>query len=433
MMTLLVSLVGLIAIGVPIGFVLAASALLFLATETPVPLTILPQRLLSGINEFTLMSIPLFILAGNLMNATGITERLVAFAALLLRNVYAGLAQANVAASMVFGGVSGVAAADVAAVGTVMIPAMERHGYKREYATAVTLAGSLMGIVIPPSVPFIIYGVQAEESIGALFAAGVVPGLLIGFTLMALNVVLLKRAGFANTVVAVGTTRRAVMRSFVGAFVALVMPVIVIGGIVGGVFTPTEASGVAVAYALMVGTLVFRTLTPSRLIQVLRDTARTSAIVMIIVVASSALNYVLAYSRIPALVTESLLGLTTDRTVFILLVVALLMVIGLPLDPVPGLIIMTPVLLPAAKAYGIDPIHFGVVMVMTLALGLITPPVGASLFVAAAISGVSLGRMSRAVLPFLLALLCLTLVIALFPEISMTLPRLFAEGQGGVP
>ena len=433
MTTLIWSTVVFIAIGVPIGFVLAAAGLLFLATETPVPLTIVAQRLFSGLNEFTLMSIPLFILAGNLMNATGITERLIAFAALLMHRIYGGLAQANVVASMVFGGVSGVASADVAAIGTVMIPAMERHGYKREYATSVTLAGSLMGNLIPPSIPFVIYGVQAEQSIGSLFAAGIVPGVLIGFTLMALNVVLLKRAGFKNQPLVVAATPRVLARSFGSAIVAMVMPLVVIGGIVGGIFTPTEASGVAAFYALVVGGIVFRTLTVAKLMDVLRETARTSAVVMLIVVASSVLNYALAYSRIPTIATEGLLGLTTDPVVFTLIVMAILLIVGLPLDPVPGLIIMTPVLLAAATAYGIDPVHFGVIMVMTLALGLITPPVGASLFVAAAISGVSLGRMSRGVLPFLFGLLVLTVFIALFPDISMTLPRLIAPGRGAVP
>lgn len=429
MITLISSFFALLAVGVPIALVLAGTSLLYIVVVTDVPLTIVPQRLFVGTDDFTLVAIPLFILAGFLMNETGITARLVYFASLLLRRVYAALAQTNVVVSMVFGGITGVGAADVAAVGTVMIPAMEKEGYEREYATAITLASSLMGPIIPPSIPLIIYGIQSETSIGALFLAGAIPGVLIGLTLIVLNVVLLKRRGFdARRVQPARPSGKELSGALVGALVGLMMPVVIIGGIVGGVFTPTEAAGVAVGYALLAGFVFFRTLNLVRLAKAVVEAAITSAVVMLIVVTSVLLNWVLAFSQLPTKVADLFLGLTSNTAVFLLIVIVLLMIIGMPLDPVPGLIIMTPVLLPSALNYGIDPVHFGVVIVMTLVIGMLTPPVGGSLFVASAISKISIVRLSWVVLPFLGGLLLLTLVLAYVPIISLWLPRAFGPG-----
>lgn len=421
------ALVGLMGAGLPIAFAMIGTSLIYVAVATDVPMTIIAQRMFAGLDDFTLMAIPLFVFAGYLMNETGITDRLITFAGILLRRVYGGLAQANILTSMLFGGVSGVAAADVAAVGTVMIPSMERDGYDRGQATGITLASSLMGPVIPPSIPFLIYGVQSERSIGALFLAGAIPGILIGLCLMVLTHVLLRRRGFvsAQSKLPPATLRQG-LRAMGAALVALVMPVVIIGGIVGGVFTPTEAAGVAVGYALLTGVVFFRQLNPARFVTVCVRSAMTSTIVMMILVGSMALNWVLAHSRTPAIVADAFLGLTDSPAIFLLLVIVLLLLIGMPLDPVPGLMIMTPVLLPAALEFGVDPIHFGVVMVMTLVLGLITPPVGASLFVATAVSNLSIERLSIAVLPYLGILLLLTLVIAYVPAISLWLPSLFA-------
>ena len=421
------SFLALLAMGVPIALVLIGTALVYILFATDVPLTIVAQRMFVGLDDFTLMSIPLFIFAGYLMNATGITDRLIEFASILLRKVYGGLSHANVLVSMAFGGVSGVAAADVAAVGTVMIPSMKREGYDHGYATGITLSSSLMGPVIPPSVPFIIYGVQAETSIGALFLAGAVPGIMIGLVLMVQGHVMLKRSGFTNPrSTTPPPTWQQVLRAFGSALVAIMMPLVIIGGIVGGVFTPTEAAGIAVIYALLSGLVFFRTLTVRAFAKVCLQGATISSVVMLILAGSVGLNWVLAYARVPQTIANAFLSFTDSPVIFLLLVVILLMIVGMPLDPVPGLIIMTPVLLPAALEFGVDPIHFGVIMVMTLVLGLITPPVGASLFVATAITRIPIERMSVIVIPFLTTLLLLTLLVTFMPQLSLWLPSVIS-------
>ncbi len=421
------SFLALLAMGVPIALVLIGTAVIYILFATDVPLTIVAQRMFVGLDDFTLMSIPLFIFAGYLMNATGITDRLIEFASILLRRVYGGLSHANVLVSMAFGGVSGVAAADVAAVGTVMIPSMKREGYDHGYATGITLSSSLMGPVIPPSVPFIIYGVQAETSIGALFLAGAVPGIMIGLVLMVQGHVMLKRSGFTNPrSTAPPPTWQQVLRAFGSALVAIMMPLVIIGGIVGGIFTPTEAAGIAVIYALLSGLVFFRTLTVRAFAKVCLQGATISSVVMLILAGSVGLNWVLAYARIPQTVADAFLSFTDSPVIFLLLVVILLMIVGMPLDPVPGLIIMTPVLLPAALEFGVDPIHFGVIMVMTLVLGLITPPVGASLFVATAITRIPIERLSVIVIPFLTTLFILTLLVTFVPALSLWLPSVIS-------
>lgn len=421
------SFITLLAVGAPIFLALIGTALIYIAFATDVPLTIVAQRMFVGLDDFTLMSIPLFIFAGYLMNATGLSDQLVRFASILLRRVYAGLSHANVMTSMVFGGVSGVAAADVAATGTVLIPAMERQGYSRGYATGITMASSLMGPIIPPSIPFIIYGVQSETSIGALFLAGAIPGILIGVVLIVYGHITLKRRGFQST------TRnepmpswRELRKALMSAAVALMMPIIIIGGIVGGVFTPTEAAGIAVIYSLLAGFVVFRTLTMRKFVDVCVKAGVISTVVMLILAGSVGLNWVLSYARIPTTVADVFLSISSNQVVFLLLVVVLLMLVGIPLDPVPGLMIMTPVLLPAALEFGVDPIHFGVVMTMTLVLGMITPGLGAVLFVATAITKIPIERLSIIALPFVAVLFGLTLVIVFVPQISLWLPSMLS-------
>lgn len=418
MSAMLYGFVGLMSIGVPLAVVIIGSGALYIMLATPVPLSIVAQRLFAGMDDFTLMAIPLFVLAGFLMNEVGLTERLVSLARILLRRVYGGLAQVAVLVSMLFGGVSGAASADLAAVGITMIPEMERDGYKREFATATITTATLMGAVIPPSIPFIIYGVQANTSIGKLFLAGIIPGIGIGLSVMIVNYVVLKRQGFVNPKLTQEQDRKGKMLvlSIRDALIALLMPVVIIGGILGGIFTPTEAAAVAVLYALVVGAVVFRTLNVRKLFEVLKSSMIMTTVVMIIVVASSVLNWALAYSQLPQLVSEFMLSVTNDTTVFLLIVLVLMLVIGMPLDPVPAIIIVTPVLLPAALSFGVDPVHFGVVMVLALTLGLATPPVGASLFVAMSISKLSMAKLSIAMIPFLVALLLLTVVVTLVPQ-----------------
>lgn len=415
---LLGGFVGLMSLGVPLAIVIIGAGTLYIMFATPVPLSIVAQRLFAGMDDFTLMAIPLFVLAGYLMNEVGLTERLVTMARMLLRRVYGGLAQVAVLVSMLFGGVSGAASADLAAVGITMIPEMERDGYKREFSTATITTASLMGAVIPPSIPFIIYGVQSETSIGKLFIAGIIPGIGIGICVMIVNYILLKRQGFVTPKLTEEQDRKgkALVLSIRDALIAVLMPIVIIGGILGGIFTPTEAAAIAVLYALIVGVFVFRTLSIRKMIEVLKSSMIMTAVVMIIVVASAVLNWTLAYSQLPQAVAQFLLSVTNNQTVFLLIVLVLLLIIGMPLDPVPAIIIVTPVLLPAALSFGVDPVHFGVVMVLGLTLGLATPPVGASLFVAMSISKVSMAKLSIAIIPFLIALLILTVLVTLVPQ-----------------
>jgi tripartite ATP-independent transporter DctM subunit len=415
---LLGGFVGMMSLGVPLAIVIIGAGTLYILFATEVPLSIVAQRLFAGMDDFTLMAIPLFVLAGYLMNEVGLTERLIVLVRLLLRRVYAGLAQVAVLVSMLFGGVSGAAAADLAAVGITMIPQMERDGYKRSFSTATITTASLMGAVIPPSIPFIIYGVQSQTSIGKLFLAGIIPGIGIGIAVMITNYILLKRQGFVTPKLTAEQDLRgkALAVSVRDALIAVLMPVVIIGGILGGVFTPTEAAAVAVLYALVVGVFVFRTLSVTKIMSVLRSSVIMTAVVMIIVVSSSVLNWALAYSQLPQLVAQFLLSITNSQVVFLLIVLVLLLIIGMPLDPVPAIIIVTPVLLPAALSFGVDPVHFGVVMVLALTLGLATPPVGASLFVAMSISKVSMARLSVAIIPFLIALLILTVIVTFVPQ-----------------
>lgn len=415
---LLGGFVGLMALGVPLALVIIGAGLIYLVFATGVPLSVVGQRLFAGLDDFTLMAIPLFVFAGYLMNEVGITERLVVFARHVFRRVYGALAQVSVFVSMVFGGASGAAAADLAAVGIPMIPQMEKDGYRREFATASITTSSLMGAVIPPSIPLIIYGVQAETSIGRLFIAGLIPGIGIGLVVAVTNYVVLKRQRFVARSYSsdeVLTGKRLAIATK-DAAIAVGMPVIIIGGILLGVVTPTEAAALAVLYSLVVGFFVFRTLDIKRLFKVLKPSVVMSSVIMLIVAGSGVLNWALAYSLVPRLVTEFLLAFTSSPAVFMIIVIVLLLLLGIPLDPVPAIIVVTPILLPAALSFGIDPVHFGVVVVLALTIGLATPGVGASLFVAMSISGLSMARLSKAMVPFLAALLVLTVLIAFVPE-----------------
>lgn len=417
-MYLLGGFIGLMSVGVPLALVIIGSGLLYILVATNVPLSIIGQRLFVALDDFTLMAIPLFVLAGYLMNEVGLTERLVEFVRYLLRKVYGALAQVSVLVSMAFGGVSGAAAADLAAVGIPMIPQMEKNGYRREFATATITTSSLMGAVLPPSIPFIIYGVQAETSIGQLFIAGLIPGIGIGLVVMVVNYIMLKRQKFVQVPLTPDEMLSGKRLAFAAkdATIALLMPVIIIGGILFGVVTPTEAAAVAVLYSLVVGFFVFRTLDFRKIVKVLRSSVLMSTVIMLIVAGSGVLNWALAYSLVPRMVAEALLSVTTSAAVFMIIVIVLLLIVGMPLDPVPAIIVTTPILLPAAIGFGIDPVHFGVVVVMVLTIGLATPPVGASLFVAMSISRVSMAQLSKAILPFLAALLAFTVLIAFVPE-----------------
>lgn len=418
---------GLLAVGVPIAFVLAGSATLYIVVIGGIPLSTIPQRLFAGLDQFVLMSIPFFILAGFLMNAAGLTERLIQFADYLVGKWRAGLAQANVVTSLFFGGITGAATADVAAIGPIMIPAMVKQGYSREIATAVTVASSIVGPLLPPSIPLLVYGISSGASIGSLFLAGVMPGLVAGFALLVLNRFLFRHMAPSRGVAGNGTR----LEYFVGfwkslrvALIALAMPVIIVGGVVGGVFTPTESAVAAVVYAGVVG-MAMRTIDLKVLATLVTSAAILSSTIMLIVAGANLLGWVLAFERIPQAIASLFLEMTDNRWVFLAIVVVILLIVGLFLETSGAIVILTPVLLPAALAYGFDAVHFGIVMVFGLVIGLITPPVGLCLFVGCSVGNVQLHRLAAAVMPYTAVITLVYIVFVFWPDASLWLPNLF--------
>ena len=420
---------GLLFLGVPIAFVLAIAATVYLTTVGALPLSAIPQRFFAGLDQFVLMSIPFFILSGALMNEAKLTGKLVQFANHLVGRWRGGLAQVNILTSMFFGGITGAATADVAAIGPILIPAMEKQGYSREFATAVTVAGSLCGPLIPPSIPMLVYGVSSGTSIGALFLAGATPGVAVGLALLALNRFLLRNKPVQDAPVEGATwtvRRRDFIASFRLALVALLMPLIIVGGVVGGVTTPTEASVVAVLYAAVVG-FSTRQLSFRVMWKMIGAAALMSATIMLIVAAANLLGWVLAFEQVPQAVASAFLALTDKGWVFLLLVVVLLLIVGLFLETSGAIIILTPVLFPAAKAYGYDGVHFGVVMVFGLVIGLMTPPVGLCLFIGSSIGRVTVMQLTRALIPFIAVILLVYLVFVFVPIASIWLPNLLMK------
>lgn len=431
MLTLFGWFLGLLAIGLPVALVLGGTAIVYMTMVADLPLRIVPQRMFAGLDKFILMSIPFFVLAGFLMNEAQLTDRLIRFANLLVGRWRGGLAQVNVVTSMFFGGITGAATADTAAIGTILIPAMEKEGYRSDFAAAVTVSSSIVGPLIPPSIPMLVYGIASNASIGALFLAGLTPGVVVGLALLALNRRLLRNftptaASFDSTAVdGVGARLREVVQTVRTALIALVMPVIIVGGIVGGVFTPTESSAVAVVYALVVG-LAMGTLTGRSIARTMTTAVVLTAAIMLIIANANLLGWVLAIEQIPQTVSAGFLSLTESRTVFLLIVVVLLLVIGLFLETSGAIIILVPVLLPAATQYGIDTVHFGVVLVFGLVIGLITPPVGLCLFIGSSIARVPVHTLSRALIPFLAVLIAVYLFFVFVPAASLWLPRLLS-------
>lgn len=430
-MSLLGSLfAALLILAVPIAFALGIAATAYLAIVHGMALSAVPQRIFAGLDQFVLMSIPFYILAGFVMNEVQLTQRLVQFAEFLVGRWKGGLAQVTVVTSMFFGGISGAAAAEAAAIGSILIPAMTRAGYKRDFATAVTVCASIVGPLIPPSIPMLVYGVSSGASIGALFLAGVAPGIAVGVGMLVLNRFLarnfpLPAASLADAPPGAGGTSSAVAfwKSLRSALLALAMPVIILSGVVGGIFTPTESSVAAVVYAVTVG-LLLRTLSLASFGRLLVSTAIISSTVMFIIANANLVGWVMAFEQIPQAIAQLFLSLTENRYVFLLLVAILLLIVGLFLETSGAIIILTPVLLPAAQAYGIDPVHFGVVIVFGLVIGLVTPPVGLCLFVGCSIGQVSLQQLVRATLPYLALFVALYMVFLFVPAASLWLPSI---------
>ena len=414
-------LLGLLALNVPVATAFGLTAAVYLALRTDIPLTLIPQQMYGGTDSTVLQAVPLFLLAGALMDKGGISRRLVHFANILVGWITGGLAMVSVLASMFFAGISGSAAADSAAIGSVMIPAMRQKGYATDFAAALIACAGTIGTMIPPSIPMIIYGVATGASIGALFIAGAVPGILMGLALMAHSYLVSRRRGYAG--LAFPGAREAWL-SFREAILTLLMPVIIVGGILGGVFTPTEAAAVAVFYSLVLGGLIYRELDWRDLPGILVSTGVGTGIVMFIIATSTVYGWILAREGIPLQLASAFTRLSDTPWVFLLLANLLLLLVGTVMETVPSIIIFAPVLLPLVGRLGIDPVFFGVIMVVNLSMGLASPPSGATLFVSTAIAQEPLDRVCRAVWPLFFTMVAILLLITFVPPLVMFLPRL---------
>jgi C4-dicarboxylate transporter DctM subunit len=424
MALLVVILFACIIIGVPISFSLGAASLVRVL-NIDIPLTVVPQRLFVSLDIFVLLSIPLFILAGLVMNEGGLTQRLVKLSQLIIGRIPGGLAHVNVVTSMFFGGISGAAVADASAIGAIMIPAMKEDGYSPEFSAAVTAASSTVGPIIPPSIPMLVLGVISGVSIGALFLAGAIPGILIGLGMIGLNMVLLrKRFGAIKKTGIQKITFQEAIITIKDGVLAIIMPLIIVGGIVFGVFTPTESAVVAVIYSFFIGGFIYRKIELRRIPHLLLRSAILSSAVMFVIAAAGLLAWLIAFAQIPQMIANLFLAITSNKNVFLFLVAILLIFIGFFMGPTPALIILAPVLMPAALSYDLQIVHFGAFIVIGLVIGLITPPVGSVLFITCGIAKISLLRLTRAIIPFLLFEIAILLLVAYIPSLSLWLPKI---------
>jgi len=420
-MVYLILIVGL-AIGLPIAFSIVAALFYFMATAGfPYSIQSVATQMFSGISAYALLAIPLFILAGELMNESGITVRIIAFSKVLVGRVRGGLAHVNIWASVIFAGLSGSAVADTSALGRVFIPEMEKEGYPRDFAAALTAASSVIGPIIPPSIPVIIYAlIVSGASVPALFIAGIVPGLLLAFFLS--GYVMIFAGKYEKKSVAMPKKEK--WTTLIDGIIPLLMPVFVVGSILLGIVTPTEAAAFAVAYALFVGMVIFRNISWRDLPNIFSRTMVDSAVIMVIIAAVSAANWLLTYNRIPNMLTDLVLTYINTQWTFLLAVIVLFLVVGLFLEGIAAMLVLVPILYPIATSLGVDPTHFGIIVIFNLMIGLITPPMGLCLFVADSIAKVGLGRLSMQVLPLFLVELLVLLIITFVPVTVTGLPRL---------
>jgi tripartite ATP-independent transporter DctM subunit len=410
-------------VGLPVFFgLLAAPGLLLWLNGQERDIGLLYRNVYNGIDSFPLMAIPFFMLAGELMNRGGITGRLVEFSQAMLGHLRGGLAHVNILSSMLFAGLSGSAVADTSALGSMLIPAMEKQGYSRRFAAAITAASSVIGPIIPPSGIMIIYAYVMGESVAALFLAGIVPGILVGLGLMITVKFMADRYDFTVASNKYSWNERG--QASLKAFFPLLTPIIILGGILGGVFTPTEAAAVAVGYATFIGLFVLKTLRITDLQNVLTKAAMTSSVVLLLVGAAMAFKTVVSLSHAPEILAVYIVSLSNNPLVLLFLINILLFIVGMFLDAGPAIIILGPILGPIFVSLGVDPIHFAIIMSVNLTVGLATPPMGLVLFVASSVSGERVEAIARAIIPFLLVEILVIFLITYVPAISMTIPRL---------
>jgi len=411
-------------IGMPIAFSLGVTTLAGVLLLEDIPMAILPQKMFTGVDFFSLVAIPFFILAGELMNHGKITDSLIAFAQQIVGRWRGGLAHVNIVSAMFFSGITGSAVADASALGAIMIPAMEKEKYDRRFASAVVAAAAVMGPIIPPSIIMVVYAlVDGNVSIGALFMAGYIPGILIGGLQMVTAYIIASRRNYPR--LNEPFSLPVFLKRFKDALLPLLMPVIIMGGILGGVFTPTEAAAVACLYAFLVGFFVFKTLEIRTLPKLLHNTVVTTAMVFLIFCMGQVLVALLTINQVPQKITELMLSVSSNPLFFLLLVNILLLIVGCFIESGVAIIVLVPILAPVALKLGIDPLHFATVVVVNLCLGLLTPPMGVVLFVVCGIAKITLEEITKAVWPFMLAILIILFLITYIPSLTLVIPRYF--------
>ncbi|MTD30667.1 TRAP transporter large permease [Planomicrobium sp. YIM 101495] len=416
---LFVSLIVLLLLSVPVGFsLLIASLVTILFTDVSLPFSLMTQVMITANDSFPLMAIPFFILAGVLMGKGGVSERLLNIASSFVGHYRGGFAIATILTAMFFSAISGSGPATVAAIGTIMIPAMVKRGYSKVFATALIAAAGTIGIVIPPSIPLVIYGVSSGTSIGDLFMAGIIPGILMGLSLIIWAVLHARKHAYETDPRATWKERLQAINRGKGA---LLMPVVILGGIYGGIFTPTEAAVVAVVYGLVLSFLIYREMTWKESLAAVYDSSLTTGTIMLIIAAAAVFGRILALEQIPNEVASAMLSITDNPIIFLLLINVLLLVVGTFMETIAAVIILTPVLLPLAMQMGIDPIHFGIIMIVNLSLGFITPPLGLNLFVASSVSNIKIVQLSKAIIPPFIGLVITLLIVTYISGLSLIL------------
>ncbi len=416
--------VGLIMIGVPIAYSLGLSSAFLIVAHLHLPLVLVAQHMFAAVDSFSFLAIPFFMLAGAFMSYGGVTKRLINFAHSLVGSFSGGLAQVVAVSGMFFGAISGSSAATTAAIGAIMIDAMEEKGYEREFTAGVVAAGGMVGIIIPPSITLVVYGVIAGVSIGELFLGGFGPGILMGVLMCILSYFICKKKGWGGE----GKFKISnVIKAFLDSFWALLTPVIIIGGIYGGIFTPTEAAAVACVYGLIIGFFVYKELKIRDLPEIISKAVYSTTVIMFIVAAAKVFGWILTNAQIPQQIGAFIAAIAPNKFVFLIYMNIILLILGTMVNPSAAVVILTPILLPTVIQFGISPVFFGVLMIVNLAIGNVTPPVGLDLFVVSAVTRISIDRIARAMFPYLLILILGLIIVTYVPGIIMFLPNLLSH------
>lgn len=417
-MIMLISFLITCLIGVPIFIVVLFSAFTALVSWGAIPLEVIPQRVFTGIDSFTLIAIPFFIMTGLVMERGGLALRLLDFCAIFVGRIRGGLAAINVIASMFFGGITGAASAEAASIGSIMIPGMARRGYDKDFAVALTITSSVIGIIIPPSIPMMVYAVLTDQSVAALFISGVIPGIIIGLGLILVSCIISVRREYPREE---KKNLRDSFFAFLTGLPALATIGIIFGGIFLGVFTPTEAAIVAAVYTIALSCVFYHSLNLKDLLRIFADTGATTSIVLLLIGCSNIFSWILATQQIPILLRDYMIGITNDKDMILLMIIGIYLIIGCFIDITPAMVILIPIFLPLLNQLNIDLVHFGIVTVIALGLGLYTPPVGACLAVGVAISNEPVSKITIQMIPFFFIMVAVLLLVTYIPSISLFL------------